>query len=105
MIWGEYFREVAISFFPATKRVRGNKIDPLNYLGHPIPLFGGEFIKIRNRVYLFRTRIQSWRLGTHRPSSVYTGKQASEDFQADFVGSFLMICLYKLYCNVLYTLF
>ena len=69
----------------------GNKTDPLNYLGHPVPLFGEEFIKIRNSIYLLRTRIQSWRLGTHRPSSVYTGKQASVDFQADFVGSFLMI--------------
>ena len=70
----------------------GNKTGPFKYLGHPVPLFGEEFIKIRNRVYLFKTRIQIWRLGTHRPSSVYTGKQAQVDFQADFVGSFLMIC-------------
>ena len=68
------------------------QIGPYNYLGHPVPLFGEGFIKIRISVYLLRTRIQSWRLGTHRPSSVYTGKQASVDFQADFVGSFLMIC-------------
>ena len=70
----------------------GEQINPYDYLENPVPLFGEDFIKTRNIVYLFRTRIQSWRLGTHRPRSVFTGKQASGDFQADFVGSFLMIC-------------
>ena len=45
MIWGVYPREVAISFFPATKRVRGNKTGPFDYLGQPVPLFGREFIE------------------------------------------------------------
>ena len=41
MIWGAYSREVAISFFPATKRVQGNKTGPIDYLEQPVPLLGG----------------------------------------------------------------
>ena len=45
----------------------GNKTGPLDYIEQPIPLFWEEFIKIGNKVFLFRTRIQSWRLGIIRP--------------------------------------
>ena len=42
MIWGVYSREVAISFFPAKKRVRGNKTGPMDYIEHSVPLAGGD---------------------------------------------------------------
>ena len=45
MIWGVYSREVRYFIFSSTKRVRGNKTGPIDYIEHPVPLFGGEFSK------------------------------------------------------------